>query len=135
MTLHWSTQYQGARWARDANCFDWFRRIIREQFGREIPDAKLNRDCLALSAARLMSGNILDLFGYEPTEHPVEGDGVFLTKGGVSHHLGMAIYPGGKFRVLHVLDEAGLVVSSRVDLAVNGWTINGYVTHARTARP
>lgn len=128
MIEHWSDQYRGARWATNDNCFDWLRRIAKEQFGRDIPQAEVDPEHLTLSAARLMSGNILDLFGYEPTENPVEGDGVFLTKGGVSHHLGMVIYPGGKFRVLHVLEGAGLVISSRIDLVANGWTINGYVT-------
>lgn len=133
MQSHWSDTYRGAKWAEDANCFDWFRRISREQFGRDIPappPGSVNCDRLTLSAARLMAGNILDLFHGVPTDAPVEGDAVLLTRANHPHHIGMVVLPGGRFHVLHVLDGAGLVMSSRLHLVTNGWRITGAYTYA-----
>ena len=128
MKPHWSTQYRGVQWAEETNCFYWFRRIQHEQFGRDIPDAPVDCKHLTQSAARLMSGNIMDLFGGVPTETPREGDAVFLTKADKPHHLGMVVMPGNKFHVLHVLEGAGLVISDRLHLIVNGWKITGFYT-------
>lgn len=129
--MHWCLQYRGAKWAEETNCFYWFRRISKEQFGREIPDAPPGTvDCnrLTLSAARLMAGNIMDLFGGAPTDTPKEGDAVFMTKADRSHHLGMVVLPGGRFHVLHVQEGVGLVIADRLNLLTNGWKITGYYT-------
>ncbi len=131
MKAHWSVAYRGAQWAEEANCFHWFRWISREQFGRDIPDAPPGTvDCnhLTLSAARLMAGNIMDLFGGVPTDTPREGDAVLMTKADRPHHIGMVVMPGNRFHVLHVLDGVGLVISNRLDLATNGWKITGFYT-------
>lgn len=126
---HWALQYQGARWSEQTDCLHWFRKISLEQFGRTVPE------CTAIdyqhhlrSTIRVMRSNIAEMFGYRQTDAPVEGDAVFMSQSRLEHHIGMVIFLGGRMHVLHVLDGCGLVISDRLDLAMNGWKITSYWT-------
>lgn len=128
---HWAEKYCGAKWSDEEDCLHWFRVISKEQFGVDVPHCHLvDHKRLVASAVRVMRGNILDMFGYRETNDPKEGDGVFMSQGKEAHHLGMVIFLGGKMHVLHALNGAGMVVSDATDLALNGWKINSYWTHA-----
>ncbi|WP_320055755.1 hypothetical protein [Desulfuromonas thiophila] len=132
---HWALKYIGQPWTPECNCYEWFRRITREQFGRDLPPIGLPPDHLARRAARIMSAAADSLFGYHPTAHPTEGDAVFLSSNGrTSHHIGMVIFPGRKMQVLHALDGLGVVVSDLPALRANGLSIQGFWTHETTAQ-
>ena len=122
---HWAVKYIGQPWTGEHRCYDWFRQLSREQFGRDLPAIAVPeglRD--TLTAARWMNGKS-EYFGcWNPTDTPVEGDGVFLSNNGtVSHHIGMVIYPGKKLMVLHALKDIGVVASDRAALRANNLRI------------
>lgn len=132
---HWAAKYIGRPWTPECNCYEWFRRITREQFGLELPAINLPPDHMTRRAARIMNTGTDDLFGYRPTDTPAEGDAVFLSGNGrTSHHIGMVIFSGRRMMVLHALDGIGVVASDRPGLRANGLTIKGFWTHENTAQ-
>lgn len=133
---HWSTAYIGQPWSEQQDCFYWFARIAREQFGVDVQSHLVDHARLVYSAARIMADPdaILHRYGYTPTdpaESPREGDAVFLSQRATPHHLGMVIRPGGTFAVLHALQGAGVIVSTRMGLKANGWRIHGFYRYVR----
>lgn len=128
---HWAVKYIGQPWTDDHRCYDWFRQIQREQFGRDMPVISVppgQRD--TLTAVRWMNGKS-EYFGHwAPADVPVEGDGVFLSaNGNTSHHIGIVIYPGQKMMILHALKSIGIVVSDRASLRSNNLQIMGFWTY------
>lgn len=129
MTQHWAMKYIGRPWTEERHCYEWFRQITKEQFGREIPFVNTNAHNFVLLAARIMNSADKELFGYRPTQTPKEGDAVFLSGNGrTSHHIGMVIFPG-KMMVLHALEKVGVVASDVVTLKMNGLRIKGFWTY------
>jgi hypothetical protein len=126
--MHWAARYINEKWSKDQDCFYWYRRIKLEQFGREVPVCDVDHSRLVISAARAMNSDIGERFGYHQTDEPREGDAVFLSQRSQPHHIGMVIFPGGKFHILHVLEGSGVIISDLMDLKVNGWKIRGYWT-------
>jgi len=126
---HWSLKYREAKWTDQTDCLHWFRKISEEQFGRTVPECNaIDYQHHLRSTIKVMRGNIAEMFGYEETNTPSEGDAVFLSQGKLEHHIGMVIFLRKKLYVLHVLDGAGMVVSDLMDLAMNGWKILSYWT-------
>ena len=128
--MHWALQYIGKPWSDSKDCFYWFRYWSKVHFGVEMQDHQVSHKNLAYHAARIMAGDIHAAIGYVPTEEPKEGDAVFLSQRTRPHHIGMVIYPGTKRRILHAVEGVGVIASDDLDLALNGWTIKGYWTHA-----
>lgn len=128
---HWAVKYLRGKWTDDTDCLYWFRYISKEEFGIDVPDCKaIDHSRLVRSAAKVMTGDILEMFGYAPTEKPKEGDAVFLTQRNRPHHLGMVILVNGRMQVLHALEGVGMVVSDIMDLSMNGWKIESYWSYA-----
>ena len=126
MNSHWASKYIGQPWSFDCNCYEWFRRITKEQFNRELPVLMLPQDHLTRRAAKIMN-NQEEYFGYKPTDKPKEGDAVFLSGNNkTSHHIGMVIFIKNKMMVLHAISEVGVVVSKVRDLKINNLRIQGF---------
>lgn len=135
MKPHWSDAYRKAEWTIETCCFYWFRRIQKEQFGREVKDLSLEQRRSTLTIARIMAGNILEQFGWVETGEPKEGDAVFMSEANRGHHIGVAFFLRGKLHVLHVSEACGAMVSDRLHLISNGWKILGFYTpHEDTPR-
>lgn len=130
MKPHWSDAYRQARYSPMTDCFYWFRRIQKEQFGRQVRDVSGEERRSMLTVARIMAGNILELFGWVETDEPQEGDAVFMSEASSGHHIGVAFFLGGKLHVLHVSESHGATVSDRLHLISNGWKITGFFTPA-----
>lgn len=128
--MHWAQQYLREQWTPEHDCLYWFRRITADQYGVCIPAHQADHSRLLLSSAKLMSDDILTLFGYQQTDNPQEGDGVFMTQRTRPHHLGMVVVVGGKIQILHALEGSGILVSDPADLALNGWRVVSYWTRA-----
>jgi hypothetical protein len=128
--MHWAAQYIGQKWTNEQDCFWWYRHIKKEQFGRDVPICKVDHEHLVQSAARIMTGDIQEIFGYHQTDVARDGDAVFLTQRNQPHHLGMIVFSSGKMHVLHALEGIGVIFSDIMDLKVNGWKIKGYWTDA-----
>jgi hypothetical protein len=126
--MHWAEKYVGGKWTNEQDCFWWYRHIKKEQFGRDVPICKIDHSRLVQSAARIMTGDIHDIFGYHKTDTPTEGDAVFLSQRNQPHHLGMVILPGARFHIIHALEGVGVIVSDRQDIKINGWSVKGYWT-------
>lgn len=127
---HWALKYIGKPWTQEQDCFYWFRYWAKEYFNVDLPDSGVNHNRLLTTTARVMTGNIAEVFGYKQTDYPNEGDGVFLSQRTRPHHIGMVVKPNGMFYVLHALEGYGVIASTRADLSINGWKIKGYWTHA-----
>lgn len=133
-SAHWSDQYIGQPFHKDGgDCFYWYRRIAREQFGRTIPPMPVNPRRHARSAMELLGDpSAPGRCGYVPTDTPIEGDAVFLSRGDEPHHLGMVIDPGdGQLWVLHALEGSGVISQPIYTLSREGWNILGYYTYAQ----
>lgn len=125
---HWAAQYIGQAWSRERDCLGWFRIWTREQYKHELALCDIDHESLILSASRVMTSNITELFGYVRTSHPQEGDAVFLSQRCRPHHIGMVVMPGQGLHVLHALEDVGVVLSDQLDLMANGWKLHSYWT-------
>jgi hypothetical protein len=130
MRAHWSDCYREAKHTPETDCFYWFRRVQKEQFGRYVRDVTDEERRSRLAVARLMAGNVLELFGWQSTNCPADGDAVCMTEANRAHHIGVAFFIRGKLHVLHVAENANAMVSDRLHLAANGWKITGFYTPA-----
>lgn len=93
---HWSDQYVGQTWTHEQDCYYWFRRISREQFGRNVP--AIGDD-------------------FVPVDVPTEGDAVFIGP----RHIGIMVSIGGKSMVLHAISGLGVMLSDLAKLTIKGF--------------
>lgn len=113
---HWSLSYIGDPWvAGTHDCWQFFRRVQREVFRVEIPDAGPAFDPhSSLSCARALDagrGEWLEL------AQPAEGDAVLMARGSVPTHVG--VWAGGA--VLHCQRGAGAILQELPGLRRHGW--------------
>ena len=128
---HWAAEYVGSPWTPETDCLYWFRFWSWVHFGREVLGGLVNHEHMLRSASKMMAGDIRKDFGYVKQDGPpLEGDAVFLSQRSRPHHVGMVVYPGGKFGVLHALEGAGVILSDQQDLSLNGWSIRSFWTYA-----
>ena len=132
MKEHWAMKYTTEKWSDKQDCFYWFRLWTKELTGRNILDPHVQHNELVRNSIKVMTSNIHDIFNYKQTDSPVEGDAVFLSQRTLPHHIGMVITPHGQFRVLHALENCGILISSITELSLNGWKIKGYWTYDET---
>ncbi|GAB7082279.1 hypothetical protein [Megalodesulfovibrio paquesii] len=125
---HWVEQYTGQPWTPEQDCFYWFVRISREQFGRDIPGYMADHARLVHAAARALSGDLASHYPCQQTATPHDGDAALLTQHRVPHHIGMVVWLKGKLHVLHALQNVGVVCSDRRSLQANGWHLAGFWT-------
>lgn len=108
--MRWLSGYIGQKWTHEKDCWFWFRKIQLEVFGRSV-DPVMN--------------------DWAEIYLPENGDGVLLSRGSNPDHIGMVIFINDRFHVLHALEGAGVILTDRQSLKMNGWKINGYWTPAR----
>lgn len=133
---HWSAAYIGQSFTPDMACYMWFRRLVLERFGRELPIVNIPPQAdPAKVGVRMLTEAKAREFGYAPTETPGEGDAVYLSRNGRSeHHIGMAVFIDDSLRILHAMEEFGVVLDDVASLRQNGFTIMSYWTYAPTAQ-
>ena len=107
MSDHWTQKYVGTPWTKRNNCAWLVRKVLSEEFGKEIlvPGA--------LTRRRLSAEEILDLFCSlgEAVEHPGESDGALMRIQGdtvtAEYHIGICSIWQKKIWVLHSIKNIG----------------------------
>lgn len=132
MSGHWAMAYLGKAYAihgvgPDAfNCWSFFRHVQAERWGRAVPEVP-NPDSL-LGAARLFkTHDAARHWQAIPLDRAVEGDGLLLGRSFTPAHVGIVLED---FKVLHCVEEAGVVCQTLTDLKVGGWNIAGVYAYA-----
>ncbi|MBF0647085.1 hypothetical protein HTZ97_16540 [Desulfuromonas acetoxidans] len=133
---HWSSAYIGQKFTPDMACYMWFRRIVFERFGRDLPLVNIPPDKdPAKVGVRMVTADMAREFGYASTTDPQEGDAVYLSRNGRSqHHIGMVVLVNGKRLILHAMEEIGVVLDDSTSLRQNGFTIMGYWTYENSSQ-
>lgn len=124
---HWASKYLGDEWSRENHdCFIFFRRVQKEQFGRDIPafdvDAANRMACARAVAANPERGNWL------PVDVPQEGDAVLLAHAKHPSHIGVWVDVDGG-GVLHCVKGPGVVFQKIISLKSGGWGHLEYMRH------
>lgn len=126
----WIDKYLGKRWTQEQDCGYWFRRIQKEQFGRDVP-AICNvpnkpRSFLA-QAMRLMRHVEKESakMGWFKTDNPKDGDAAFLATRVKIHHIGVIVFIDGYLNILHAPEGGSVMLSSKSNLRQNGLRIEG----------
>ncbi|MEW5730016.1 MAG: NlpC/P60 family protein [Pseudomonadota bacterium] len=126
--MHWSSRYIGLPWESGAdgpdayNCWNFVRMIQRVHYGRDVPPIPVDEaDMLACVRA----------FDRHPerrrwplVQHPAEGDMVLLTQHSRPSHIGVWL-DANRGGALHCQIPDGVVFHTRLQLADQGWAIEG----------
>jgi hypothetical protein len=127
----WAMKYIGQPWTKDCDCGGWFHKIQAEQFGRDVSGILADYVRSPLTAAKLLSGDISDRYGWVPTESPIEGDAAFMSRKSRPHHIGTVLVSGNEIYILHALEGVGVVHSSALELSANIWKIVSFYIPCR----
>ena len=119
--MHWVEQYLGDAWIHGSHdCWAFFRKIQREQYGRDVPpidvDAFNLRDCI-----REFSEHDERKKWVEVTE-PIDGDAVLMSQSHRPTHIG--IYVNGS--VLHCVRGSGVVFTPLASLRNFPYNVLGF---------
>lgn len=130
----WIDKYLGKRWTQEQDCGYWFRKIQKEQFGRDVPvicNVPNESRRFMVQAMRLLKdveenpGKI----GWKKTDNPIDGDAAFLAVRAHIHHIGIVVFIDDCLYILHALEQCGVVVSSKSNLKQNLMRIEGFFTY------
>ncbi len=125
--MHWAFDYIGTPWTRDGNdCWQFFRRVQAERFGRVIPafDMASHR---AVVCARAVAENP-ERANWRPVDRPQEGDAVLMAHASPATHIGLWIDVDGG-GVLHCLNGPGVVFQKPAQLKAARWGHLEYYRH------
>jgi hypothetical protein len=126
---HWTAPYVGKPWDPGVNnCYEWFRRVQSEHFGRRLDAVPIDPDRLVAQAAKALAGNVPRGMGWQPTDRPEEGDAAFLSQGARPHHIGVVARIDEGLCILHAADCRGVVLSPLASLRTAGWRVMEYWT-------
>lgn len=125
--MHWAFDYIGMPWTRDGNdCWQFFRRVQAERFGRVIPafDMASHR---AVVCARAVAENP-ERANWQPVDRPQEGDAVLMAHASHPSHIGLWIDVDGG-GVLHCINGPGVVFQKPAQLKAASWGHLEYYRH------
>lgn len=126
--MHWANEYIGDPWIEKTHeCGHFFVKMMRLRFGVicEVIDA----DAMSvLSCVRALSGAHPEFRNWLPVDEPREGDCVQMSCSKHPHHIGMWVEVDGG-GVLHCVEGAGVVFSTRKNLRATGWNIVSIKRH------
>jgi hypothetical protein len=126
---HWANKYIGKPWMPENDCYWWFREIMKNEFGRDIPVVCAGYDRSLQIASRLLTKENAELWGWRATIDPKEGDAVFLSRSKkFNTHIGTVFFVKGHLMVLHALKGSGVVASDYRGLKANGLFWKGFWT-------
>jgi len=119
--MTWAAQYIGQPWVNGSHdCWAFFRRVQREQFGREVP--AVNIDALNLRAILTEFKNHDEYENWDEVATPVDGDAVLMSSSRLTSHIG--VWLDGC--VLHCVRGSGVVFTKPNQLASMGYKVTGY---------
>lgn len=117
---HWCERYIGEPWvAGRHDCWAFFRRVQREQFGREIPaggtfDSTSTVSCIRALRHDEERGHWLEVM------EPTEGDAALLSRNLIPSHVGVWVNANGG-ALLHCVQGVGVILQNHASLARHGW--------------
>jgi len=130
MTAHWALAYLGHPWIKGQHeCGHFFVRVQLEQFG--IATEVIDADALSvLSCVRALNGDHPEFRNWPEVSKSDsrEGDCVQMSHSKYPHHIGIWVEVDGG-GVLHCVEGAGVVFSTRQALRVAGWNITAVRRH------
>ena len=127
--MHWTSQFLGAGYSlgaqgpREFDCWSFFRRVQREQFGREVPFHQAPDSLNAIRKA--LEAGPADC-GWRETKTPRDGDAVLLSM--LRHPTHIGIWVGDLKAVLHCASGIGSTLHDARHLAMAQWRIRGFYT-------
>ena len=130
----WIDKYLGKRWTQEQDCGYWFRRIQKEQFGRDVPaicNVPNESRRFMVQAMRLIK-KIKDKpekFGWHETSNPKDGDAVLLAERAHEHHIGIIVFIENRLHVLHAMEQCGVMITSKTSLKQNFYRTICYLTY------
>lgn len=131
---HWTERYVGLPVGEGFDCAELARLVNREVFGREI-QVPGERDYIGAESVRARFSAMQSQIAQElpacaePTDAPVDGDGVLIKARGYLQHVGIYCLVDGEPCVLHAADmKVGpQVVRQRIrEMPIRGLHIEGF---------
>jgi hypothetical protein len=127
----WIDGYVGQEWVlRDHDCWGFFRKVQREQFGIEVPE--MDVDSASPLQTRHAFKEATERARWVPVESPRHGDGVLMGKNPRPSHVGVFVETPAP-AVLHCVENIGVLVQSLSSLKAMGWTVCGFYRHVDRA--
>lgn len=126
--MHWAAQYIGLPYQPQGegpdsfHCWSFFRFVQARQFGRDLPIVP-NPESL-IDQERMFRDHP-EHARWDRVDVPVEGDAVTLRKGRYPIHIGLWLDVDGG-RVLHCVEDKGVVCQGMAGLKVAQWEIEGF---------
>lgn len=118
---YWAMKYLGLPWvAGESDCWNFARRVWREQFGRDVPPVLVDV-ASALDTRRALREQMHA--EWIKTDAPREGDAVLMALGAMPCHVGVYLAGGS---ILHSVEGAGVVCTPPNGIARVGYQITGY---------
>lgn len=129
---HWVEQYIGIPYGKGGTTTDFFdcwglvRYIQREHFNLDLPIIDVDSDNMRQVIKSFKSND--ELHNWYSVDKPKNGTAVLLSQAQNSSHVGVWIdVDGGK--LLHCLQNSGVILSSRANLQTAGWSNIRYYEH------
>lgn len=112
---HWAVKYIGIPWSKHFNCWEFFRTVQREQFGRDLPAIPL-KDYRLSHKSKVIATHAERANWVEVSQADLsDGDGIIFFESCNDSHVGVWIEADGG-RVLHSTDPMGGQTSHLSDL-------------------
>ena len=128
MTTHWALDYIGRAWVKGVHeCGHFFVEVQRDRFGTACEVIAADADSV-LSCVRALAGSHAEFRHWIEVEAPREGDAVQMSHSRHPHHVGVWVEVDGG-GVLHCVEGAGVVFSTRKALRACGWNIVSIKRH------
>lgn len=125
---HWAARYIGEPWvANSHDCWAFVRRVYADRFGIDVPPVDVDA-CSRMACSRAFAGHP-EREHWALVDSPSEGDAVLMGKSERAAHVGVWVEAGAG-SVLHCVQGAGVVLSTRASLKSSGWRILGFYRRA-----
>lgn len=125
MTAEQLNKYIGKKYSDSEDCYYWFREIMKNEYSIDMPLLAGNHK--VFNAAKLIR-DVPELLGGRRTSEPQTGDCVFLSLSNRPHHIGIYVHIDGKAKILHAIENSGVILSDMASLKLNGWKVREYWT-------
>lgn len=131
----WIDKYLGKRWTQEQDCGYWFRKIQKEQFGRDVPVIcnipNESAHGFLRQAMRLMRKveKEAEEMGWSQTDNPKNGDAALLATRVKIHHIGLIVFIDGCLNVIHAPEGGSVMLSNKPNLKQNCLRIEGFFSY------
>ncbi len=130
--MHWAASWLGKRWEPGAggpdayDCWGLVRAVLLARRGVDIglPVTSYGRDPLASVITEFKTSPLWTQ--WHKIERPAPLDVAMMIKGRLPH---VGIVADDELRILHALEQYGVIVMDRTSLKLNGYEVTGWYRH------